>query len=418
MAWVDKVRLKYGPTMSLVDLSSGGVQIEVEDLWLRPGSTVVVEIVGGPSVFAMPARVVRYQVAGIAQSIKYRGALEFRRLLELPDLSKRTARSYHVPNPLHAHARLALALRRLDGVAPGEPRIVGPQAATVAGLTTLGADQMTAALAMLNTPASRRAGVPFARAVSGLFSDVAQGIEQRESPQDLTARIEHRLRRLIPARSIRVTDGSSPERPQHGSDVICFDSPSANDLRASKVLVEFASDAAPQEWEFQLLKTSGHLIGLVNELQERRRLAEESESSRLTDEVKEGWSKLVVRFADGRLLKGFCLDFSPPRGHFHLWPSPASPVEASVLVPMRHLKAIFFVSDFVGDANYREDKTLEGSGHGRRIAVTFLDGEQLVGTTLSSRQDGVGFYVTPSDPKSNNTRIFVMSRAVRKVEFL
>jgi uncharacterized protein DUF6982/PilZ domain-containing protein len=415
LAWVNKARLKYGPKLSLVDLSSGGAQIEIDDFWLRPGSTVVVEIVGGATVFAVPSRVVRCQVSGITPSIRYRGALEFKHLVEFPDLSKHTTAIYHDPNPLHSHARLARALRRLDSPVTGDPRIVGLHAATGDESSTLGAGAMAAALAMLDTPAGRRAGAPFARELSALFSDVAHGVEQRESPQELTARVEQRLRCVIPAQSIHVTDGSSPERPHQGSDVVYFDAPSAHSPRARKILVEFESHASPQEWQFQLLKTSGYLVALIDEIEEHRRSADEAE--RIADDVQAGWSKLVVRYADGRLLKGYCQDFHPPRGHFQLWPSPTAPPESRVLVPIGHLKAVFVVHDFAGNSEYREDTTIERSGHGRKVTVTFLDDEVLVGNTLNYRPDGVGFFVTPSDPKSNNARIFVISRAVRHVQF-
>ena len=57
LAWINTVRLRYGPTMSVVDLSAGGVKIEIDDYWLRPDSTVVVEIVGGAKILAVPSRV-------------------------------------------------------------------------------------------------------------------------------------------------------------------------------------------------------------------------------------------------------------------------------------------------------------------------------------------------------------------------
>src|ERR1700730_15657439 len=127
LPWLNKIRLKYGPTISLLDLSSGGMQIELEDFTLRPGSTVVVEIVGHASQFTVPSRVLRCQVSGVAPSIRYRGALEFKRVLKLPDVASIDSTNRYDANPLHAHARLAMALRRLDSPLPGdEPRIMSP----------------------------------------------------------------------------------------------------------------------------------------------------------------------------------------------------------------------------------------------------------------------------------------------------
>jgi PilZ domain len=419
LPWVDTVRLKYGPTVSLVDLSAGGVQVQLEDHWLRPNSSVVVEIVGGAKVFAVPSRVVRCDVIGVAPTVRYRGALEFKRLLELPDLSTHVTATPWDANPLRAHARLAAALRRLDSLVPRDQKVVDPaQAAGDVPMTMLGAGAMAAALATLDTPASRRAGAPFARELSRLFSEVAQGVEQRESPQDLIARMEQRLGRVIAAHSIRVTDGSLAERPRQGSDVVYFDAQATNGLPARKILVEFASGVAPQEWEFQLLKASGHLVALIDELEQRRRSAGDGGTMRPPVEAQASSNKLVVRFADGRLLKGYCQDFHPPRGHFHLCPWPVVAADSRVLVPIAHLKAVFFVRDFEGNAEYQEDRTTVRSGHGRKVAVTFLDDELLVGMTLNYRPDATGFFVTPCDPNGNNLRIFVSNQAIRHVRFL
>jgi uncharacterized protein DUF6982 len=420
LPWLDTIRLKYGPALSLLDLSSGGVQIELEAFRLRPGSTVVVEIVGHASQFTVPSRVLRCQVTGIAPLIRYRSALEFKRVLDLPDVydvSSIDSTNDHDANPLHAHARLAVALGRLDSPLPGEARIVSPHAAARDSWSAVGADAMAAALAMLDTPAGRRAGQSFASELSRLFGEVARGIDRRESSEELTRRIEERLRRAIPARIIRIT-GASPSRPQQGSDIVYFDTPSAPSSGAPRILVEFARDTPPHEWQFQLLKASAHLVTLVREVEERRRSVEQPDGSPAPDDDRADWNKIVARYADGRMLKGYCQDFHAPRGHFQLWPSPKAPAESRVTVPIGYLKAVFFVRDFAGNSEYQEDTTIVPSGGGRKVAITFLDDELLVGTTLDYRPDDIGFFVLPNDPKSNNIRTFVFSRAVRHVRFL
>ncbi|MEN3340066.1 MAG: hypothetical protein V7647_3742, partial [Acidobacteriota bacterium] len=57
LSWIREVRLKYGPRVSLVDLSQGGAALQT-DVRLRPGSELVIEIVGS-SVQAVPFRVLR-----------------------------------------------------------------------------------------------------------------------------------------------------------------------------------------------------------------------------------------------------------------------------------------------------------------------------------------------------------------------
>jgi hypothetical protein len=130
------------------------------------------------------------------------------------------------------------------------------------------------------------------------------------------------------------------------------------------------------------------------------------------------WQKIVVRYHDAALLKGFTLDFHPSRGHFSLWPSINAKANERVIVPLTRLKALFFVKDFNGNPQHVEStpRVVE-AGAGRRIEVTFLDNEVVKGTTLNYRPDGVGFFVLPADGSSNNLRVFVLNAAVRHVRF-
>jgi hypothetical protein len=81
---------------------------------------------------------------------------------------------------------------------------------------------------------------------------------------------------------------------------------------------------------------------------------------------------------------------------------------------------VFFVKDFVGNAQYNERKEYmpEDKPSGRKIEVTFADGEVLVGTTLGYDPKRAGFFLFPADPKSNNVRVFAVTTAVKKVRYL
>lgn len=131
-----------------------------------------------------------------------------------------------------------------------------------------------------------------------------------------------------------------------------------------------------------------------------------------------GWSRLVVRYLDGRLLKGFSQDFHPSRPHFHLSESMGEVSGAPVFIQVAHLKAVFFVRDFSGDPAYIERKSFVQPLPGRRIQITFLDDEVLVGATLGYRLDGTGFFLTPADPDGNNLRIYVLHSAIRHIRYL
>jgi hypothetical protein len=129
--------------------------------------------------------------------------------------------------------------------------------------------------------------------------------------------------------------------------------------------------------------------------------------------------KIVVRYSDGRLIKGFTQDFFPTKELFHLTPLD-NPSGGSIEVSMKDLKAIFMVVDFVGHPLFKERKKyVEGEKpSGRKVEVTFIDGEVLVGSTLGYDPKRQGFFIFPADPKSNNIRVYVVSSSVEKVRYL
>jgi hypothetical protein len=131
-----------------------------------------------------------------------------------------------------------------------------------------------------------------------------------------------------------------------------------------------------------------------------------------------GWNRIVVRYLDGHLLKGYCQDFHPARPTFHVSPATVGLDTTPVLVPMAQLKAIFFVRDFAGNPQRVERKEFEKTNQGRRIEVTFLDDEVLLGSTLGYRPDGTGFFVTPADSEGNNIRVYVLHGAIRHIRYV
>ena len=98
----------------------------------------------------------------------------------------------------------------------------------------------------------------------------------------------------------------------------------------------------------------------------------------------------------------------------------AKPSSEAVEVLLKELKAVFFVQDFVGNYLYNERKKYnqEEKPSGKKVEVTFADGEVLVGSTLGYDPSRPGFFLFPADPKSNNIRVFAVTTAVKKVRFL
>ena len=262
LPWLRSVRVKNGPELSIVDFSAGGLQVDVRDYHLRPGTLVTVEIAARANRLNVEADVLRCRVLEIASSITYRGAMAFKAALDLNTLAE------------------DLVMRAVKNAA----------------------------------------AVPGAGITLKIFDDQLDGSVQPSSAPDAAT---------LPA----------------------------------------------------------------------------------------GWNRLVVRYADGRLAKGFCQDFFPPRGHFHLWQVPSALSRARVTIPIGDLKAVFFVRDFDGNPCYVEQADHSRPANGRRIAVTFLDDEEIVGTTMNYQPGALGFFVQPLDERSNNIRAYVVSRSVRHVRF-
>ncbi len=131
-------------------------------------------------------------------------------------------------------------------------------------------------------------------------------------------------------------------------------------------------------------------------------------------------NKIVVRYQDGRLLKGSTVDFFPNKETFHVVLADAQAGAKPVEVFVRDLKAVFFVKDFVGNSAYNDNKEFIQSKPvvGRKIKVTFKDNEVLTGTTQGYQPGRPGFYVVPADPNSNIERFYVVTAATRNVSFL
>ena len=129
--------------------------------------------------------------------------------------------------------------------------------------------------------------------------------------------------------------------------------------------------------------------------------------------------KVVIRYLNGKVLKGFTQDFLPNKDRFHLHPADKASGE-SLEVFTKDLKAIFFVQDFAGNPQYDERKKYMESEkpQGRKVEVTFVDGEILVGSTLGYDPKRPGFFLFPVDPKSNNIRVFAISPSVKNVRYL
>ena len=126
--------------------------------------------------------------------------------------------------------------------------------------------------------------------------------------------------------------------------------------------------------------------------------------------------KIVVHYTDGKLVKGFTNDFFPNKTQFHMTEQSSNEI---IDIDVSDLKAIFFVKDFDGNPDYQERKGFleDQKIQGRKVRIIFQDGEAIVGSVLGYDSKRQGFFMIPSDPESNNNRIFVVATATTDVEF-
>ena len=129
--------------------------------------------------------------------------------------------------------------------------------------------------------------------------------------------------------------------------------------------------------------------------------------------------KIVARFLNGGIIKGCTQNFFPDKPSFHITPVDPTVSTIPIEIQLKDLKAIFFVRDFLGNRKYKEQKLPNGTKIiGRKVEVTFKDKEVVIGSVLGYNPKKPGFFLSPSDPHSNNLNIFVVSRAVSKVNYL
>ncbi|MBI4686090.1 MAG: hypothetical protein HY755_12975 [Nitrospirae bacterium] len=135
--------------------------------------------------------------------------------------------------------------------------------------------------------------------------------------------------------------------------------------------------------------------------------------------------KVVIRFIDGSVFKGYLKDFSEESKEITFEEAES---RAAKTIRIQELKAIFFVRTFEGDKDYKEIKRYGVSQRkGRKIFVKFQDGESIVGYLQgnipwqkgfflsSSDEKKTGFFVLPADEESNNIKVFIIKSSVKDI---
>jgi|ERR1039457_138038 small nuclear ribonucleoprotein (snRNP)-like protein len=126
-------------------------------------------------------------------------------------------------------------------------------------------------------------------------------------------------------------------------------------------------------------------------------------------------NKIIVRYTDGKLLKGTTADLFPNKAIFHIKEHDSDAIQE---INITYLKAVYFVKTYEGDPDHHERNDIERVGMGKKIEVSFKDGETLVGYTQGYSPVRDIFIVFPSDPDSNNEKVFVIAKETSKVTFI
>jgi len=129
-------------------------------------------------------------------------------------------------------------------------------------------------------------------------------------------------------------------------------------------------------------------------------------------------NKVVARYRDGRILKGFTHDFNQNKPVFHL--SLAENKNEVVEINTCKLKAVFFVKTFEGNKDYKgpaEAIILEKLKKmpGIKLKIKFYDGEVMYGTTQGYDPERKGFFMFPADQDANCERAFIIKESTTNV---
>ena len=85
--WLRKLRLKNGPDVSLVDISSGGALVDAR-VQLKPGASVTLQLAAAGRLIEIPSDVLRCGIATLEGAATYRGAFIFAEPIALAELGR------------------------------------------------------------------------------------------------------------------------------------------------------------------------------------------------------------------------------------------------------------------------------------------------------------------------------------------
>lgn len=422
-------RHKYGESVTVVDLSAGGVLLETSRI-IRPDTDLALEIHDAQTreVSQVVSRVLRARVAGVSGGITYRAACAFKRPLPHQFLLEASVPAPAAPLDTHDYIRLELALKTIV-----EGYFKRPSTAGSAGRWR-DATSLIQALIRLRAAAERRRD-PVDRHLGDFLANLIPALQRHEPVEALLAQLQDQLSQYLPVLAIRAnTDGALAA---HDRERLTLNMCSESGRPPVAVTAEFAPGFSLDAGQLRLLKLTAYLVGLAGNWTQSARqdgiakaaaqepphapaVVEPATDAPPMDsgELPFPWQRIVVRYADGQVLRGYSSDFHPENAHLHLSPSIQCAAADRLLVPLGKLKAIFFVKDLQGNKERVDEQAFDHAPRGRKLKVTFRDGEVIVGSTLTFKPNGNGFFLHPANRQGNNIRIYVLTTAIRHTRFV
>jgi Family of unknown function (DUF6982)/PilZ domain len=422
-------RHKYGDAVTLVDLSAGGALLETSRP-VRPDTDLALEILDAQTqnISQVVSRVLRARVATVNGGITYRAACAFKRPLSHPLLLEATppVPSGPPPAPAPDFLKLELALKT----------IVEGYFKRPAGFGSAGrwrdATSLIQALIRLRAASERRRD-PVDRQLAQFLATLIPALQRYEPVDAVIAQLQEHVAEHLPVLSIRPGDHGAAV--QHDRERVTLNMAADSGMVPIAVTAEFPVGFCLDAGQFRLLKMTAYLVGLAGNWATAASQAAAAAPSPAAadrepvvrnpdpvsagpDDLPLGWNRIVVRYVDGPVLRGYSNDFHPARAHLHLCPSVNCAAAERLLVPVSRLKAVFFVRTLEGDRERVDDQTFDEAPRGRKVQVTFRDGEVVVGTTLNYKPEAHGFFLRPANARGNNTRIYIVTPAIRHMRFI
>jgi hypothetical protein len=128
--------------------------------------------------------------------------------------------------------------------------------------------------------------------------------------------------------------------------------------------------------------------------------------------------KVIIQDKGGRIFEGYTDNFSPSIPCFHIFQRSDESTYTHTKVYFDGLKLIFFEHDHedIPFDNDDEHLPINQISSGRKLEITFHDGEVIIGTWIDCSPNNHGFFLL-TDGNNITKRVFVCNASIRKIDY-